>query len=312
MPETIPTLESPDCPVCGTPEARVLFVARDRMLGRPGEFPVVRCSGCGLVFLKPRPAPDAIGCYYPDEYYPLDHEPATEAYAVAEHLLDAVSGWARSHGLREPRILDVGCGTGLFLHLAEQSGMKPQGIELSQSAAEYGRIKYNLDIYSGTLESADLPAESFDVITMSHVLEHLPDPVAALRRLAESLKPGGLLFLSVPNFDSAEARFFGRRWFSLDAPRHLYQFTPDSLSKTLAAAGLEPDRIIYSCGTAGLVYSLMGDLTGVSLKVLHHPISENAYHRVAGALHTILSPVCRFAANRNSGGALEVYAVRIK
>jgi SAM-dependent methyltransferase len=310
MPELNPTLESPDCPVCGSAEAQVLFVARDRMLGRPGEFPVVLCPHCSLVFLRPRPTPEAIGGYYPDEYYPLDQEPSAEAYAVAKHLLNLISGWVREHNVHEPHLLDVGCGTGLFLHLAHQAGMKPQGIELSRSAGEYGRVNYGLDIYTGSLESAGLPEESFDIITMSHVLEHLPDPVAALRRLAGALKPGGLLFLSVPNFDSVEARFFGRRWFSLDAPRHLYQFTPDTLSKVLAAAGLAPVQIVHSSGTAGLVYSIMGDLTGVSLKILRHPISENAYHRIARVLHKLLAPICRLAASHSCGGALEVYAVR--
>jgi SAM-dependent methyltransferase len=303
-------VESPDCPLCGSTAARALFVARDRLLGRPGAFPVVRCAGCGLVYLRPRPAPAELGTYYPDVYYPIDADPSPEARAVAEGLLARVTSWVREHRCDRLRLLDVGCGTGLFLHLAQNVGMRVQGIEPGAAAVTYARMRYGLDVRHGTLEDARLPDASFDVITLWHVLEHLPDPIAALRRAAGLLAPGGLLLAGVPNFASIEARVFGRRWYSLDAPRHLYHFTPETLGAALIAAGLRPQRIVHSTGTAGLVYSVMGDLTGVSLKLRHRPLAEREYQRSASVLRRVAAPLCMAAARIERGGALEVYATK--
>jgi SAM-dependent methyltransferase len=300
------------CVLCGCRDADRLFVARDRLVGRAGAFPVARCRGCGLVFLQPRPAPETLATHYPDTYYPLDEEPSTEARTVAEGLLRRVNDWLRASGRggSTARLLDVGCGTGLFLHLAQASGMQGQGIELSASAVRYARTRYGLDVHEGTLESADLPTDAFDVVVMWHVLEHLPDPVASLQRVTRLLAPGGLLLIAVPNFASVEARVFGRRWYSLDAPRHLYQFTPESLRAVLAIAGLTPERIVQSAGTAGLVYSIMGDLTGVSLRLRHRPLSDPAYHRAAAFLPRMAQPLCVAAARLGRGGALEAYAIK--
>ncbi len=303
------SVESPDCPLCSSSSARTLFIARDRLVGRPGEFPVVRCTSCGLVFLRPRPSSSVLGSFYPDTYYPLDQQPSREAFAVAEGLLARVIEWGRRQRLQVPSILDIGCGTGLFLHLAHEAGLYVRGIELSDSAVEYARARYGLDVHHGTLKNAELPDESFDIVTMWHVLEHLPNPVEALRRVARVLRPGGLLLLGVPNIDSIEARIFGRRWFSLDAPRHLSHFTPHTLAAVLNAAGLLPRQIIHSPGTAGLVYSVMGDLTGIMLK-LRRQLSDSTYHRAANVLHRIARPLCAGAVRIGQGGALEAYAIK--
>jgi len=303
-------LDYPACPLCGSETTRQLFVACDRLLGRPGEFPVVRCAGCGLVFLKPRPSSEALAAYYPDDYYPLDEQPSAEAEAVARDLRLKVSDWSRAHGLDRPRVLDVGCGVGLFLHLAHQAGMEVRGIELSGSAVNYARTNYGLDIHHGTLEDAEIAPGSCDIVVMWHVLEHLPDPVAGLNQVASILAPGGLLLAAVPNFGSYEARLFGRRWYSLDAPRHLFHFTPNTLHAAVEQAGLRVQEIDHSTGTAGLVYSLMGDLTGVSLKLRHRPMSEPAYLRIATALHALAKPTCLIAARLHHGGALELQAVK--
>ncbi|HUG13436.1 MAG TPA: class I SAM-dependent methyltransferase, partial [Thermomicrobiales bacterium] len=263
------------CALCGGERFRTLFVARDRLLGRPGEFPVARCHACGLTQLRPPPSADTLAAHYPDTYYPLDAEPAAEAIDVARGLLERVADWTTRSGRTAPRVLDVGCGTGLYLHLARQQGMSARGVELSESAAAYGRERFGLDIHHGTLETAALSPGSFDVITMWHVLEHLPDPVGALRRCASALAPGGSLLIGTPNFASFEARVFGRRWYSLDAPRHLYHFTPWTLAAALQRADMQVEQIVHSTGTAGLVYSIMGDLTGVSLKLRSRPLNES-------------------------------------
>lgn len=294
------------CPLCGAGETEHLYTARDRLVGRPGEFPVVRCRSCGFVYLNPRPTPEALGSYYPDEYYPVDDGCETrDAITVARGLLRRVEEVSPGRSLR---ILDAGCGTGLFLKFARDAGHDVQGIELSESAVQYGRQVYGIPIEQGTLEGADLPSEAFDVVTMWHVLEHTPDPVAALKVVEHVLKPGGMLLFGVPSIDSFEAKMFGRRWFSLDAPRHLVHFSPGTARRAVECAGMSVERIEHSNGTAGLTYSIMGDLTGISLKLRGRELSERGYLRLARILSWIAWPVCLAASKAGNGGAIEVYA----
>jgi SAM-dependent methyltransferase len=301
--------EPVDCPLCTSSEYRRRFVAQDRLVGMPGEFPVVQCEVCGFVFLNPRPTSSALSAYYPDTYYPIDEGcESAEAISVARGLLQRVE---QARPGRRLRVLDVGCGTGLFLKFARDAGHDVHGIELSESAVTYGRQAYGLPIDAGTLESADLPEDSFDVVTMWHVLEHMADPIATLRIVERILKPGGLLLFGVPNIASLEARLFGRRWFSLDAPRHLIHFSPKHAAYALGHAGLRVERIDHSRGPAGLVYSLIGDLTGISLRVRGRHLSARTYQRIARLLSWLVWPVCGLAAWREQGGAIEVYAVKL-
>jgi SAM-dependent methyltransferase len=273
-------------------------------------FPVVRCAICGLVYLCPRPASSALHAFYPDAYYPLEATPPAQARAVAAGLFRRVQAWVQGQGRGTVRLLDVGCGTGVFLDLAQQAGWHVRGIEPGVAACAYARARFGLEVHCATLESAPLPPESFDVVTMWHVLEHLPHPLGGLRRVHQALASGGLLLIGVPNFASLEARLFGRRWYSLDAPRHLYHFTPATLSAIVSAAGLRPVRLVHSSGTAGLVYSVMGDLTGLSLRLRGRPLAERTYTRLVALLDRVVRPLCALAAAAGRGGALELYAVK--
>lgn len=305
-PDVFEQLETVDCPLCGSEEFAQLFVARDRLVGLPGEFPVVRCTHCQFVFLNPRPTTASLPAWYPDVYYPVGGGAETpEAIDVARGLLQRVQSALPGGTLS---ILDVGCGTGLFLKFARDAGHQVRGIELSESAVTYGQQVYGLAIETGTIETADLPENSFDVITMWHVLEHLADPVVAFERILHLLEPGGLLLFGVPNIESYEAKVFGRRWFSLDAPRHLGHYSPQTAQRAVESAGLNVERIEHSSGTAGLVYSLMGDLTGVSLKVRGRQFSNTTYHRIAGVIGVPARIACLIAARAGRGGAIEVYA----
>ena len=306
-------LEYVHCPLCGADDTRLRFIVRDRLVGMPGRFPVVQCGQCSFVYLNPRPSEESLHAYYPDEYFPVQSGvESPEAIAVANGLLARIQRAIPSAGPGgKPLILDVGCGTGLFLKLAREDGYRVQGIEPGATAAEYARTVYDLPVECGTLQSVSVPPDSCDVVTMWHVLEHMPSPVGALQVVRELLKPGGLLVLGVPNIESAEARVFGRRWFSLDAPRHVCHFGPHTARQTIEAAGLVAERIVHSEGTAGLVYSVMGDITGVSLRVRNRQLAEPTYDRIARALGVSMAPLCWLAARARSGGALEVFARKL-
>jgi SAM-dependent methyltransferase len=160
------------------------------------------------------------------------------------HRLSSAIRLRELDGLAPGRLLDVGSGKGAFLAAARDAGWDALGVEYAPEAAEAARATFGVDVIVGDfLEVRQLG--TFDVVTMWHVLEHLTNPMGALAHAAESLKPGGRLLVSVPNLDSLQARLGGDDWFHLDLPRHLFHFTPRSLTTLVERAGFRVDRISY-------------------------------------------------------------------
>jgi len=274
--------------ICDVDECDTVLTARDRLHGLPGEFPVVRCRQCGLVYLNPRPRPEALGKYYPSDYRAFKKvKPRKNKLGdrIADVILRSYYGygtngrpaplWKRMallplyglfclspknsvvipfHG--EGRVLDIGCGSGKFLHFAKGFGWDVHGVELDEAAAEYARSELGIDIRTGDLMDQAYEPKSFDVIRMSHVLEHLPDPMPELRRIREILEDDGLLVVMIPNVGSALARRFGGCWFALDAPRHLYSFSRETVTRLLEKAGLRVERITQDWNACTLRQSL--------------------------------------------------------
>jgi SAM-dependent methyltransferase len=137
----------------------------------------------------------------------------------------------------------VGCGDGLLLAAFVDQGHEGVGTERRGNPARQGLAAPRIRIISGDLADAALPEGSFDLCVYWHVLEHLADPRASLLEARRVLKPGGRLVVAVPNLDSLQARWFGPHWFHLDIPRHLFHFTPGSLSALLARSGFHTERI---------------------------------------------------------------------
>jgi SAM-dependent methyltransferase len=146
----------------------------------------------------------------------------------------------RARGLRLPdgggRLLDIGCGNGSFLSEANRLGWSATGIEIDPRAVRAGRTA-GLDIREGGLPDTRLPGEHFDAVTLSHVIEHVHDPLAALAEVGRLLKPGGQVSLATPNLDSTGSSVFKQRWRGLEAPRHLVLFNPAALEAAVRAAG---------------------------------------------------------------------------
>ncbi len=130
---------------------------------------------------------------------------------------------------RAGTLLDVGCGRGLFLDRMRRGGWLVHGTEYDDDSALGARETYGLDVRCGNPGEAGFPPGSFDVVTMSHVLEHLPQPAEALGQCRRLLRPGGLLVVAVPNLSSLQARAGKGDWFHLDPPHHLFHFTEEGL-----------------------------------------------------------------------------------
>lgn len=231
-------MEKVICDLCGAdaPISQTSHV--DRFSG--DEFDLATCSNCGLVYLPVRPSGKDLDDYYPEEYeayYLLDNISTTDNWHLRRALnlqLKFVDEQSNTGGRS---LLDVGCATGNFLMVARENGWNGLGIEPVQKAAQLARDYYGLEVISGTLESADLPFSSFDVITMWDVLEHLPSPKQAFQKSWELLKPGGNLVFSIPNLTSFDRYLFGKYWIGWDTPRHFNLFTNETLQELFKITG---------------------------------------------------------------------------
>ena len=237
MPENI------SCDLCGSWESRIL---QDRVeeLKLPSPFKVVQCTRCGLVYQNPRMTEKEYETYYDSNYYSLINwnylkivEQKGKEYINKYNLIER-------HLKSKGKLLDIGCGTGHFLKIGKDRGWEVYGIELSKWAADYGRRNFNLDIRNINLEEvAGTWGVGFDVVTLNHVLEHLPSPSGAIKMISEILHEEGLILIEVPNelddlmFLVARVRklLYNRLYNILKEPliHHTFFFTKDSLIKIL-------------------------------------------------------------------------------
>ncbi len=231
------------CAVCGESRGKLLLSARDPDGLSPAPFDVVRCAGCGTAYVSPRPPAHELARHYVRGYYGRPGEDSGPLGRLFGRLLMAERAAKAAAGRAPGRILDVGCGDGSFLAAMRRRGWECWGVEISDEGAARAAARPGLNIHDQPLERLSLPARGFDVVTLWHSLEHVPDPAGLLARAAELVKPGGRLLVAFPNGDSWDLRLFGARWFHLDPPRHLHYFTPSSMSLLLKKCGLEVEGV---------------------------------------------------------------------
>jgi SAM-dependent methyltransferase len=241
------------CPLCGGGSEELFMIARDRLFGQPGEYPMVRCTKCDLRFLASRPSLDALGVHYPLAYFPYkkieDEHPLLRPFTRRfenthwQRMLERIErGTGRFTQTSE--VLDIGCGNNHLLErVKEIRGCVGTGVEFNPDVAAYVRDVRKMPVVAGTLHDAKFPDARFDVVTMNGYLEHEPFPRAVLEETRRVTKEGGFVSITVPQADSLPARMFGSCWAQVDAPRHLFHFTPASIDKLLAATGFELVRI---------------------------------------------------------------------
>lgn len=212
-------------------------------MGLPGRFRLVQCPQCGLIRQNPYLNWESLKDYYPEDYSP--YTKIIEKERSTAHRMDRRYGmWKRLRALERfqsgGRLLDVGCGTGVFLGEAQRSGhWELMGVEPSPQAADYAQEALGIPILAQRFNEANLPAGYFDVLTMWNVLEHLDSPIGDLRRAHQLIHPGGWLVLAIPNVDGIGAKLFGRYWMGWDLPRHLYLFPQKQLRRILGEIGFE-------------------------------------------------------------------------
>ena len=255
-------LEDVKCPLGCSKNDEVVLTCRDLLHDLPGEFTVVKCRSCGLMRTNPRPTPDTIGFYYPDDYGPYlgTRVPQFTATSGIKRLLKSlVNRIVNSNSQKVPllvpgRMLELGCASGSYLHQMAEQGWQVQGIEYSEKAAQ-AAAQLGYQVHSGPLETAPKPDEPFDLIVGWMVLEHLHDPLGCLKKLREWAKPGAWLVLSIPNAGSLEFRLFKDMWYALQLPTHFHHFTPATLEKVLSVSGWKLEKIHHQRTLSNLIAS---------------------------------------------------------
>jgi len=225
-------MEKANCVLCSREtEARIYIHTNSGGF----HFSYLQCRRCGLIFLSPRPNKKEILQFYQQDYYG-DGLQKFHSWLEAFRLFFA---WNRMRRVKKffsypGKALDIGCGQGTFLQMLKKEGWECHGTELTLKSASRA-FRRGISVSVGEIDESRYPPHSFDLITLWHVLEHLPQPLETIKKVTRLLKKGGILAISTPNIDSLQAKMGGSRWFHLDPPRHLYLYSPRTLAQMIGS-----------------------------------------------------------------------------
>jgi 2-polyprenyl-3-methyl-5-hydroxy-6-metoxy-1,4-benzoquinol methylase len=259
-------LEYVFCDICGQKDFDIFKKIDDSSSGAKGEFSVVKCKNCGLLFTNPRLNALAIGKACEENFFPCDQNKSRIAKGlnlfIRRHpglrkIWHQITGEYLSEMLERSKgkVLDLGCGFGDILEDLTRKGCDAFGLEINTRAVE-SCLKNGLKVSCSTLEEAHLPSNSFDTVIMCHVLEHLPHPQAALKEIHRILKPEGLVLVYCPNAGSYLAKFFGGYWHGWAIPFHFYHYTDRTIKDLAERAGFKINRIRAVTPEYFFLYSL--------------------------------------------------------
>lgn len=236
------------CPVCGSTSIKEVRVIPDYSVSKEA-FSVWNCESCTFQFTQDIPDQESIGTYYQSADY-ISHNDTKKG------IVNTLYHWVRKYTLRSKsrllvevsgrksgHLLDIGAGTGAFLHTMKHAGWQVTGLEPDAGARSIARDKYQLQL----LESDSLfrlESGRFDVITMWHVLEHVHALQEYVKTIVQLLKQDGRLIVAVPNYTSGDATYYQQFWAAYDVPRHLYHFSPASMRRLMELHGLQIEKTI--------------------------------------------------------------------
>lgn len=239
--------ESLPCPVCEYPRATRTWEVTDRIFRTTDElFTLYRCSACRMIFQDEREVRDRLSDFYPSGYWWQEQgstgklERSYREWMVRHDQLRFVQEALGSSF--SGRLLDIGCGPGTFVKLAREAGLDAYGLEMSPEAVVLASAEAPGRIFQGDEPDLVGAGEEFDAITLFHTLEHVPQPFKYLKGLHKLVRRPGHLILQVPNSQSLQARLLGPRWYGLDSPRHLYNYSNFAVMHLLGRAGYRIKR----------------------------------------------------------------------
>lgn len=222
------------CPICKSGNYNNFIICKDYAVSQES-FAIVQCKKCDFKFTNPRPSAESLGKYYSSENY-VSHT------NKGNNLINSVYKLVRYYTINKKvkfidnfhssgNLLDIGCGTGFFIKRAKEKGWNVLGVEPSVSAREKISEKMQPFVYD-SIKDIKLK-KHFHIITLWHVIEHIPDLEATLKKIKKLLHPEGKIIIAVPNANSWDAQYYKEYWAAYDLPRHLYHFSPDTMKNLL-------------------------------------------------------------------------------
>ncbi len=256
--------QSPPCPVCNQPSPYD-FSGRDLMFNHYDRYDYHRCISCNFIFQHPLPTIEQIGSFYPNEYEVYEEQSRLKKVSgLRKSILKRYYGYSHLrtntfndficfipklfnndfeiHFSSNGRILDVGCGNGRYLDGMKKLGWQVKGVEFNESAVRVCNLS-GLDVHHGDLFSANFDTDSFDIINVSHVIEHVPNPKEFFAELSRILKKNGTLIIKTPNSEALGRGLFNTNWYANDVPRHIYLFSEQNFSVLANACSLEIQQL---------------------------------------------------------------------
>ena len=249
-------------------------------------FPGCRCNDCDLVFLSVQPDRETFDEMYGEHYFESDYRcgsaPAAYFSTEAPFALEAASALKLVRELTAKttgRLLEIGCAGGWFLKAAREAGWKVKGVEISREATEFAQTKLGLEVFCGSLSEAAFPPQSFDVVYMADVLEHIPDPVSFAIELRRIIAPGGYVIVCGPTALNALWRRFGIFLYSLfnrtrsiaSAPYHLFEYTPHTIRRLFESTGFDVVHLKKRKIPPGLRSRGLEDLLVFAVELVNYP-----------------------------------------
>lgn len=222
------------CPLCKSDEISIPFSCTDNFISME-VFKLARCGKCGFEFTQDVPEENEIGRYYESEDY-ISHSGTKKGISnKLYHMARNFMLWRKKRivskltSLKSGKILDIGSGTGHFAGKMKNCGWQVKGVEINEKARSFSVSQFGIDVFSPD-KITSLEAESFDCITLWHVLEHFHDPVKYASEIHRMLKHDGVCIIALPNSSSYDAKHYGKFWAAYDMPRHLWHFNPKTFS----------------------------------------------------------------------------------
>ncbi|MCG2724747.1 MAG: class I SAM-dependent methyltransferase [Elusimicrobia bacterium] len=247
------------CEICGSDNSNAVCSAKCPDGTSRENFIINKCEICGFVFVNPRPDKDEMRSFYFEEYY---GKPSRIMKIVANSAISVFS-FLRKRRIykykKSGKLLDIGCGDGVFLNYMRARDWKVFGVETSESGyklCEQKKINVSKEL--------NFQGESFDIITLWQSLEHMESPARVLREIHKVLSENGVLIISAPNINSMEYAIFKKFWFHLDLPRHLNHFSVATLKKLLQKSGfkvLKTEHCSFEYNPYGLMQTIMNTFT---------------------------------------------------
>lgn len=226
-----------NCPVCSSQKIAAQLTAEDYTVSYQ-KFSIWHCEDCSARVTQDVPAQDAIAPYYKSDNY-ISHSDTRKGFVnTLYHLVRKRTLQAKRKlvvaetGIPKGAVLDIGCGTGAFLHTMQTAGWQITGLEPDDTARQKAAELYALQPMSPE-KLFELQPASFNAITLWHVLEHVHELHAYIKQLANLIAPGGKIIIAVPNYTSKDASIYNECWAAYDVPRHLYHFSPASVRRLL-------------------------------------------------------------------------------